>query len=176
MILKWGKRVTEQNPHSGQAPPQPVMVQPDRPNTGTLMLYAYRSFEEELFTRLHAAGHRDLRPKHGAVIANLEEQGTRVTTLARRAGIGNPAMVELVDELERAGYVSRRPDPSDRRAKLVIPTLKGVHAAQLAFAVIQGIEARYKRLLGSEQYAQLQDALDKICGTAEPLDCRKTNT
>ncbi len=35
------------------------------------------------------------------------------------------AMGELVDELEQLGYVVRRPDPTDRRAKLIILTKKG---------------------------------------------------
>jgi DNA-binding MarR family transcriptional regulator len=139
------------------------MATPQRANTGTLMLYAYKNFEEDLFARMHAAGHEELRPKHGAVIANIERDGTRLTTLARRAGIGTPAMLQLVDEMERTGYVRRRPDPSDRRAKLVVPTARGIDAAHLSFRIIEEIEANYERLLGRKQYAQLQNALGKIC-------------
>lgn len=147
--------------HAG-ALPQPVISAPQRANTGTLMLYAYKNFEEDLFARMHAGGHADLRPKHGAVIANIEREGTRLTTLARRAGMGAPAMLQLVDEMEGTGYVGRRPDPSDRRAKLVVPTAKGVAAAELSFRIIKDIEAHYERLLGRKQYAQLQDALERL--------------
>ncbi len=138
------------------------------------MLYAYKSFEGELFARMHAAGFRDVRPKHGAVIANIEREGTRLTTLARRAGMGNPAMLQLVDELEHAGYVHRRPDPSDRRAKLVVPTPKGVDAALLSFRLIEEIEARYERLLGRQQYTRLQKALEMIGGIEEPNEAGRT--
>ena len=145
-----------------RALPQPVMAAPQRANTGTLMLYAYKNFEEDLFARMHAGGHADLRPKHGAVIANIEREGTRLTTLARRAGMGAPAMLQLVDEMEGTGYVRRRPDPSDRRAKLVVPTAKGIEAAEFSFRIIKEIEAHYERLLGRKQYAQLQLALEKL--------------
>ena len=43
------------------------------------------------------------------------------------------AMAELVAHLEGHGYVVREPDPDDRRAKLVIPTERGLEV----FAVVQ---------------------------------------
>jgi DNA-binding MarR family transcriptional regulator len=46
--------------------------------------------------------------------------------LARRFGIDRTVMVRLVDDLERAGLVERRPDPADRRARLVTATERGV--------------------------------------------------
>ena len=39
------------------------------------------------------------------------------------------AMGELVDELEAMQYLVRRPDPTDRRAKLIMLTRKGVRAS-----------------------------------------------
>jgi DNA-binding MarR family transcriptional regulator len=144
---------------------QPVMRRPEEPNTGTLLLYAYKSFDRELFASLHQAGHRGLRSRHGAVLANLDERGTRLTTLARRGGIGTSAMGEIVDELERLGYVERMPDPKDRRAKLVIPTTAGASAIDLAFRTIREIEARYARLLGQSGHVALREALTRLAGT-----------
>lgn len=141
---------------------QPVIRQPSEPNTGTLLLYAYKHFDSELFASLHAAGHGGLRSKHGAVLANLDERGTRLTTLARRAEIGTSAMGELVDELEQLGYVERRPDPRDRRAKLVVPTPAGVDALERAFTAIGKIEAAYARLLGTDGHAALREALTRL--------------
>jgi len=46
--------------------------------------------------------------------------------LARRFGIDRTVMVRLVDDLERVGLVERRPDPADRRARLVTATERGV--------------------------------------------------
>ena len=153
---------------------QPIMRRPAEPNTGTLLLYAYKHFDRDLFASLHEAGHRGLRSKHGAVLANLDERGTRLTTLARRAEIGTSAMGELVDELERLGYVERRPDPKDRRAKLVVPTPVGTDALDLAFQAIGRIEARYARLLGKDGHAALREALMRLAAspTAPPTSPR----
>ena len=144
---------------------QPVIRRPAEPNTGTLLLYAYKRFDRELFASLHEAGHRDLRSKHGAVLANLDERGTRLTTLARRAEIGTSAMGELVDELERLGYIERRPDPRDHRAKLVVATPAGADALDLAFRAIRRMEARYARLLGKGRHAALREALTRLAAS-----------
>ena len=58
-------------------------------------------------------------------------------------------MGELVDALEQRGYLERRVDPSDRRARLVMLTAKGRRLARRAVAEIAEIEsawlARYGR-------------------------------
>ena len=49
-------------------------------------------------------------------------------------------MGELVDELEELGYVVRRPDPTDRRAKLIILTTKRQACIATGIATIDRIE------------------------------------
>jgi DNA-binding MarR family transcriptional regulator len=45
--------------------------------------------------------------------------------IAEFLGLDRTVMTYLVDDLESAGLVERRPDPSDRRARLVVLTTKG---------------------------------------------------
>jgi DNA-binding MarR family transcriptional regulator len=53
-------------------------------------------------------------------LSTLEREGpARVTTLASAAGIGQPAMTELIQRLERQGLVNRVDDPEDGRVSLV---------------------------------------------------------
>lgn len=156
---------------SGGVIAQPVIRRPPEPNTGTLLLYAYKRFDRQLFASLHKAGYRDLRSKHGAVLANIDTRGTRPTTLAERAEIGTSAMGELLDELERLGYIERTPHPRDRRAKLVLPTSRGVDALKVAVRTIRDIEAAYARRLGRSGHAALREALSRIADAA-PRDGR----
>jgi DNA-binding MarR family transcriptional regulator len=103
------------------------------------------------------------RPAHSGVFAHIDvEGGTRLTELARRANITPQAMGELVDDLERMGYVTRRPDPEDRRAKLIALTPRGVACVQAAFETIVGIEGRLEQLLGERQLEALRKALNRI--------------
>ncbi len=131
------------------------------PNTGTLLLRSFQQFEVELLEGLAAAGH-EIRAKHGAVLANVDSGGTRLTELAVRAGMGKPALGELVDELERMGLVERVPDPTDGRAKLVVPTERGSETIAAAARVIRAIEQRYVTLLGRDVYDSLRLGLLQI--------------
>jgi DNA-binding MarR family transcriptional regulator len=127
--------------------------------TGTLLLHAFQGFERWLFEGYRQRGEEGLRPKHGAVIANIDRTGTRPSVLADRAGMTRPAMGELIDELEAAGYVERVADPDDRRAKLIKPTPKTLARQRLAREVNAEIEAAYIKRLGDARYRQLRRAL-----------------
>jgi DNA-binding MarR family transcriptional regulator len=142
--------------------PQPRALRPDRANAGTLLLEAYRRFERELFDELHRAGHAGLRPKHGAVLANVDREGTRATELAVRAGMTKASMGELVDELEALGYVRRAGDLLDRRAKRVVPTADGLEVARLARAAIEGLERRWAARVGERRFRALLAALEAL--------------
>lgn len=45
--------------------------------------------------------------------------------MAQRLGVDRTVMTYLLDDLERAGLVERRPDPADRRARRVVLTEDG---------------------------------------------------
>src|SRR6185437_15296416 len=92
---------------------QATMNKAPPPYTQSLLLYAYQDSARALIATLHERGHARIRPKHGAVFANLDKRGTRASVLAERAGMGRAAMGELIDDLERMGYVRRALDPAD---------------------------------------------------------------
>src|SRR5919199_4109650 len=77
-----------------------------------------------LIERLTAAGYRDLSAAMHPVFENIDREGTRLTDLAARADMTHQSMGELIDTLEQRGYVERRPDPADGRARLVCFTNK----------------------------------------------------
>lgn len=131
-------------------------------STGTLLLHAFQGYERWLFDGYRQRGEEGLRPKHGAVIANVDRAGTRSSVLADRAGMTPQAMGELIDELEALGYVKRAPDPQDRRAKLVVPTAKTLKRQRLAREVNAEIEAAYLEGLGPAPYGQLRQALAQL--------------
>jgi DNA-binding MarR family transcriptional regulator len=57
--------------------------------------------------------------------AAVEGSARNQIEVARRFCIDRTVMVRLVDELERAGLVERRPDPADRRARTIAVTAAG---------------------------------------------------
>jgi hypothetical protein len=71
-------------------------------------------------------------------------------------------MSELVDDLQRAGYLERRQDPRDGRAKLIGPTRKGRRAIVQALRAVREIEENYARIVGEERIAALVEALQDL--------------
>jgi DNA-binding MarR family transcriptional regulator len=110
----------------------------------------------ELFRALAELGFDDLHPRHGAVLAYLEVDGIRATDLSRLSGQHKQVIGTILDELETLGYVERRPDPADRRAKLVCPTERGLAQMTAADKVMTAMQERHVRRLGREKYAEFK--------------------
>ncbi|MFN2520866.1 MAG: MarR family winged helix-turn-helix transcriptional regulator [Candidatus Limnocylindria bacterium] len=123
---------------------------------------AYSRLGHRIVEGVVAAGYPQ-RPAHSAVFANIDvARGSRLTDLAGKANMTAQALGELVDDLERLGYVKRMPDPSDRRAKLIALTDLGMACVEEAIAVIAGIERQLGVLVGPRSLAELQRILGLI--------------
>ena len=129
------------------------------PDLGVLATQLTFSLQDEFFARLAVAGYDDLHPRHWAVLAYLDEDGVRATELARLSGRHKQIVGRLVDELEELGYVERRPDPEDRRAKLIVPTERGLEQLRLGDEIVAEIEARHAAAIGGRNYAAFRDVL-----------------
>jgi DNA-binding MarR family transcriptional regulator len=127
------------------------------------------AFQEALFKALAEQGHAQLRPRHGIVMAYLEADGIRASDLAARAGQHKQVVGSIIDELEILGYVTRRPDPSDRRAKLVVPTALGLDQMVKARQIVQKIEDIYRRAIGSSRFDEFTAAFEEITEVARTL-------
>jgi DNA-binding MarR family transcriptional regulator len=76
--------------------------------------------------------------------------------LATTLGIDPPYMTIVVDDLERQGLVTRKPHPTDRRAKLVETTALGKQTAQRARVILNRPPAELAALPEAEMAALLR--------------------
>lgn len=134
------------------------------PDLGVLAAQVLFSVQRELFTALAEQGFDDIQPRAGAVLAYLRADGIRASELARVSGQHKQVIGTLVDDLERLGYVERRPDPADRRAKLVCPTERGLLQMAAATAIMRAIEERHAEALGKQEYAAFKTTLHRVAG------------
>jgi len=123
-----------------------------------------KRFEAEFFAMLAQQGYAGLRPKHGAVFVTIDLDGNRITSLPVRAGLSKPAVLALVDELEKLRYIRRLQHSSDRRAKVIRPTRLFVRVLEDAAVAIAEIEQRYRREIGKRKYESLRSALARLAG------------
>jgi DNA-binding MarR family transcriptional regulator len=137
------------------------------PDLGVLATRLLLATQEETFQRLAAAGYDDLHPRHWAVLAYLDEDGVRASELARLTARHKQVVGRVVDELEDLGYVERRPDPGDRRAKLVVPTKKGLAQIRIADQAVAEIERRHAEAVGLRTYAEFRNVLRSMVATPD---------
>jgi DNA-binding MarR family transcriptional regulator len=143
--------------------PRPFTAGRARPtNLAVSMREAFIAINDLVLVRLAERGHADVRAAHGAVFQYLDETGTTVSVLAERAQMTKQAMAELVLYLEARGYVSREPDPNDRRAKLVRPTERGREVVAIAQDLVPQLEDRITAVLGADRVEALRADLDTI--------------
>lgn len=64
-------------------------------------------------------------PQYMAMMILLEEGEQKMHDLAQFLQVSTPAITNLVDKLEAAGYARRSPHPTDRRAHVVALTPEG---------------------------------------------------
>ncbi|BEL08822.1 hypothetical protein Q0Z83_070130 [Actinoplanes sichuanensis] len=139
------------------------------PDLGVLAGRLLFSVQGELFATLAEQGHAGLRPQHGAVLAHLDVEGSRATDLARHSGQHKQVVGKLIDELETLGYVERRPDPSDRRAKLIVPTVRGLDQMERSDAIVAAIEERAAATVGVAAYASFKALLGQVAAASSSL-------
>lgn len=132
------------------------------PDLGVLTSRLLFAVQEELFDTLARQGHPSLRPQHGAVLAYLDAEGSRATDLARRSGQHKQVVGKMIDELEALGYVERRPDPNDRRAKLIVPTPLGLDQMTRSDAILAAIEQRHAEALGTSAYTEFKQLFRQV--------------
>jgi DNA-binding MarR family transcriptional regulator len=141
---------------------------------GQLLGDAVIRFRRDLYARAKAASYDDVREVHLQVFGAIDWKGTRLRDLAARANMTPPAMAELVDDLQSAGYLERVPDPSDGRAKLVRPTRAGRRILAGALRAVEDIEREYADRLGRERFEELVQALEELA-LVNPGERRQTS-
>jgi DNA-binding MarR family transcriptional regulator len=146
---------------------RPVIGGRERPvNLGVALREAFIAVNDLVLARLAAQGPTAIRAAHGAVFQYLDDAGTTVSLLAERAQMTKQAMAELVVYLEAHGYVTRTPDPDDRRAKLVVPTARGREVIAVAQGLVPELGARVTGHLSADRLRALREDLEIIRRTA----------
>ena len=112
---------------------------------------------------------RSLSPASGlsmtaaATLASIERLGPqRLTVLAAREGVTQPAMTQLISRLEESGLVRREASPEDGRVVLVVITDEGRAVLARRRSVRTGKLAGIIAQLGPEHRAALAGALPAL--------------
>ncbi len=136
---------------------------------GELLRVPLNAVVASIYHGLNAAGFSDLRAAHMPILIYIDHPpgGTTVTVLAERAQMTKQSMGELVDYMEKRGYLERIPDPTDKRAKIIRLTERGWDAHEAAPRIGVELEEQWAQRLGPENMQQLRRLLKDLIATLD---------
>ena len=85
-----------------------------------------------------------------------------MSELADLARVRKQTMAQAVDQLERTGYVERRPNPRDRRSRLVFLTGRGASVTPVTHAAAARVEERWAELTSPAELEALRASLRSL--------------
>lgn len=150
-----------------------MAVMTGAPDLGLLLARAYQEFVRQLRADLAGRGFDDLGRSDGFVFRALDGRPMTVSALAGRLEVTKQAAGQIVEDMESRGYLRRRPDPGDARARLVELAPRG----RAALAAARAFHRRYERRLvhahDAAAVATVRAVLvDVAGGEAESVDPR----
>jgi DNA-binding MarR family transcriptional regulator len=132
---------------------------PARPRLSFLLRQLQQHYADDIDAALRDAGFGDVNPGQAKVFPFVPPEGIQVGELADLAGVRKQTMAEAVDQLVRAGYLERRPNPRDARSRLIFLTQRGESARPVAIAAGQRVEERWAELTSPEQIETVRQHL-----------------
>jgi DNA-binding MarR family transcriptional regulator len=141
-----------------------LKIQDDRwrqTHLGRLLGHAMRRFDERVLHLMagnegvplalaNLASRDQISAAHVHITRHLALEGSRLTDLARAAGMSKQAMGELVDQCAAWGLVQRKADPLDARARRVEFTPVGLAWLQAFKDAVAQSEAEFSEAVGKE--------------------------
>jgi DNA-binding MarR family transcriptional regulator len=132
---------------------------PTRPLIGLLLRLLYQDYAKEIDTSLREAGFSDIRPAHANVFPFVPPEGISISGLAQLARVRKQTMAQAVAQLEHLGYVARRPNPRDRRSRLVFLSERGASVKPVTHATAARVEEQWAMLTSPEELEALRSSL-----------------
>ncbi len=146
--------------HSKKSPSQPMI--------GLLVRLIYQHYSQAMDAALREAGFEDIGPSAGNVFPFVGPEGITVSELAELAHVRKQTMAQAVEQLERTGYVERRPNPNDRRSRLVFLTERGKSVPPVTHAAAARVEARWAALTSPKELEALRTSLLRLLDELRP--------
>jgi len=139
----------------------PVTSSPEEP-LGILFSDVARLYWRRLETAIAAAGLDFTSAEMRVLITVIDHPGLRQAALAERLAIEPMTLCGHLDRLAAKALVERRPDPDDRRAKLVHATATGAPTLARLRAATEAVRAAPIAGLAADEVGALRDLLTRV--------------
>jgi DNA-binding MarR family transcriptional regulator len=138
---------------------------------GALLRLAGQRVRERIYAGVVTGGFSDLKPAHLFSILRTEGlEGLRPTEIAEQMQITKQSVKDLLQDLERLGYLERRPDPADGRARLIHLTARGRKLERVVLHEAQVVEGEFVDALGDRGLGEFRAILIEVAGLTDGSD------
>jgi len=127
-----------------------------------LFRLAHDRAREQMVERIHQAGHPDFTPAMIGLFRFASMDGRRPGEIAATARLSKQATNNMLGQLERLGYLDRRPDTSDGRGRVVRLTERGRALDATVIDSGRKVETSYRRRIGSQRWALFKEILSEL--------------
>jgi DNA-binding MarR family transcriptional regulator len=124
-----------------------------------------RSLVDGLHQRLEQRG-IEVKPVYAFVLLASRERPLTGHDVADLLGMTKQAASKLVDAMEAAQYVARKPHPEDARAKLLHITPKGRRVLEAAEDIYRELETEWARSIGKQRLEAMRSDLVAVLHAA----------
>ncbi len=133
-----------------------------RTNLGRLIEDLHFYFDSQALRYLHESGFPLIKSADAHVMRTMHLEGSRVTDMARQAGISKQAMSKLVLAFIDKGYLNWADDPNDKRNRIVYVTAAGRELLACGITALQRAEQDISDVIGDTDLEKFRQVLLKI--------------
>jgi len=94
--------------------------------------------------------------------ALFENDGLKFKDLAESVSMDGSTLTGILDRMERAGFVERRPDPDDRRSLLIFLTPNAIEMGPAMVESAACLDREIKSQFSREEFASFVSVLDSL--------------
>jgi DNA-binding MarR family transcriptional regulator len=142
---------------------------------GRLLGHAARRFDDRVLELMahnidvplalsNLAARAQVSAAHVHITRHVALEGSRLTDLARSAGMTKQAMGDLVDQCEAWGLVKREADPNDARGRVVRFTDTGLAWLKAFEGAVAQAESEFRQEVGDEVATVVAIGLEAYAG------------
>jgi DNA-binding MarR family transcriptional regulator len=139
------------------------MAMPPKPRRDDLAAMLHPLLRDLVAAELPILAAHDLSMWGYVVLNALDRSPVRTqTALAEAIGADKTRIIGTLDELQQSGYIERRPDPDDRRVRLLEITPAGRAIKNAVQSDIQRAEERWLAELTAEERRVFLRVLERL--------------
>jgi len=128
------------------------------------MLAGFRTFADQTTVELAKRGYDDIRPVHDFALNSILSGAADASQLGRAMSVTKQAAARTISVLEERGYVSREPDPDDRRRMRLRVTERGLAMMREGESIFDEIRERWENQMGADALGTVEAALRQLVG------------